>query len=63
MAQLYADENFDLAVVERLRTLGHDTRAGSCTADDADALAVRIDQAIATKRQLASLLIRDDLPP
>jgi predicted nuclease of predicted toxin-antitoxin system len=108
MAHLYADENFDRAVVERLRTLGHDVltvqEAGQqggadpdvlayatahdravltfnrrhfvrlhsrtaahagilvCTADDADALAARINQAIAAKPLLANQLIRIDLP-
>jgi predicted nuclease of predicted toxin-antitoxin system len=43
MANLYADENFNYAVVEHLRTLGHDVltvqEAGEQGADDAQVLA------------------------
>jgi hypothetical protein len=109
MANLCADENFKFAVVERLRSLGHDvltvqeageqggddpqvlayaTAAGRavltfnrrdfvrlhsqvanhagiivCTDDDADALATRIDQAIAACPTLTNQLLRIDRPP
>lgn len=43
MALLYADENFDYPVVERLRQLGHDVRtvqeAGRCASSDPQVLA------------------------
>lgn len=54
MAHLYADENFDRAVVERLRTLGHDVltvqEAGQQGGADAVVLAyaTSMDRAVLT---------------